>query len=69
MHTSVKSEDPDKILHNAAFHHGLHYLLIQNDLDRKNKKEIKKKLLNLQIKLYFFRNTIFRKKYSFICKL
>ena len=60
MHTSVKSEDPDKILHNAAFHQGLHYLLIQNDLHRKFKKEIQFYLLNLQIKLCFF----LRKKYK-----
>ena len=27
LSTSASSEDPDEILHNEAFHQGLHYLL------------------------------------------
>ena len=32
MSTLANSEDPDKMLHNVAFHLGLHCLLRQNDL-------------------------------------
>ena len=28
MGALANSEDPDEMQHNAAFHHGLHYLLI-----------------------------------------
>ena len=37
MGTSANSEDPDEMLHNAAFHLGLHCLLRQN---RSLEKEI-----------------------------
>ena len=30
MKIPTNSEDPDEMLHNAAFHQGLHYLLRQN---------------------------------------
>ena len=29
MHSLANSEDPDEMLHNAAFHQGLHCLLLQ----------------------------------------
>ena len=31
MRTLANSEDPDEMLHKAAFHQGLHCLLRQND--------------------------------------
>ena len=36
MSTLVNSEDPDEMLHNVAFHQGLHYLLIQKQTSVKN---------------------------------
>ena len=36
MHTLANSEDPEKMLHNAAFHQGLHYLQSsKNNLQKK----------------------------------
>ena len=36
MGTLVNSEEPDEMQHNAAFHKGLHYLLLdKNDLQGK----------------------------------
>ena len=43
MGTLANSEDPDEMLHNAAFHQGLHCLLRQN---RSSEKEIKDLFLN-----------------------
>ena len=37
MGTLANSEDPDKMSHNAAFHHGLHCLLRQNQSLKKEK--------------------------------
>ena len=31
----VNGEDPYEMLHHLTFHHGLYYLLRQNDLQRK----------------------------------
>ena len=39
MYTLASSEDPEKIPHNAAFHHCLHFLIRQKSLHR-NFKEI-----------------------------
>ena len=35
MGTLANSEDPDEMLHNAAFHQGLHCLLRQNQSSEK----------------------------------
>ena len=35
--TSAGSEDSDEMLHNAAFHQGLHCLLTQKRISEKNK--------------------------------
>ena len=34
MHTLANNEDPDEMLHDAAFHQGLHYLLRQINIQR-----------------------------------
>ena len=45
MGTSADSEEPDEIQHNAAFHQGLHYLLLdKNDLQGKKYNYILKLL-------------------------
>ena len=43
MRTLANSEDPDEMLHNAAFHQGLHFLLRQK---RSSEKEIQFLLVN-----------------------
>ena len=39
MGTLANSEDPDEMPQNAAFHQGLHCLLMQIDLQRKKYKK------------------------------
>ena len=38
MCTLANSEDPDEMLHNAAFHQGLYYLLRQKTYSEKEKQ-------------------------------
>ena len=38
MGTMANGEDPDEMLHNAAFHQGLHYLLRQKVFSEKEKQ-------------------------------
>ena len=45
MRTLAKSEDPDEMPHNAAFHKGLHCLLLRQKLS--SEKEIQSKIFIL----------------------
>ena len=54
MHILENSEDPDEMLHNAAFHQGLHYLLRQK-LSSEKESNFYLKIITFDPSLYNYK--------------
>ena len=59
MCTLAKSEDPDEMPHNAAFHQGLHWLLSQNQISERKIQYLFLEIITFDPSIYTMDNPDF----------